>query len=124
MSVGAQPYTAYQRNQVMTVSQSKLVLLLYDGVIRFLTQAEEACVAKDISLCHNYLLRAQEVLVELQLALNRDAGGQVAEGLYMLYDYMYRRLVEANTQKDRQLMTEVRGLINDLREAWQQITTI
>ncbi|MBS3977588.1 MAG: flagellar export chaperone FliS [Syntrophomonadaceae bacterium] len=122
MSMAEQSHRAYQQNQIMTASQEKLVLLLYDGAIRFLRQAEEACEAKDWNKCSNNLLRVQEIITELQASLNREDGGRLAENLFLLYDFMFRRLVEANIKKDIRLIAEVRDLLPELRDAWQQIT--
>lgn len=117
-----QSHRAYQQNQIMTASQEKLVLLLYDGAIRFLKQAEEACEAKDWNKCSNNLLRVQEIITELQASLNREDGGELAVNLFLLYDFMLRRLVEANIKKDVLLIAEVRNLLSELRDTWQQIT--
>lgn len=121
MSVTEQSCRVYQQNQIMTASQEKLVLFLYEGALRFLKQADEACAARDWNKCNNYLLRSQEIITELQVTLNRERGGQVAESLFLLYDYMLRRLVEANIKKERQLIAEVNGLLTELRDAWQQL---
>jgi flagellar protein FliS len=122
MSVAGQSYRAYQQNQIMTASQEKLVLLLYEGALRFLKQAEAACAAKDWNNCHHYLLRVQDIITELQASLNQEAGGELAENLFLLYDYLYRRLVEANVKKDILLIAEVQNLLSELRDTWQQIT--
>lgn len=117
----AEAYWAYQQNQIKTASREKLVLMLYDGAIRFIVQAENAWQEEqNVQKTHNGLVRAQEIVTELMSTLDREAGGEIATSLFLLYEYMLRRLVEANLKKDTAIMGEVRGLLSGLREAWQE----
>ncbi len=122
MNMPAEAFRAYQVNQVQTASREKLVVMLYDGIIRFLGQAEAAWAASDVVGTHNSLIRAQDIIVELMSTLNREAGGQIAENLYLLYDYMKFRLVEANIKKDMAPIAEVKHLVTELRGAWAEIS--
>lgn len=116
----ARAYQTYQQNQVQTLSQEKLVLMLYEGAIKFTVQGKEACEKKDIEKTNYYLGRTQAILAELMANLNRDVG-QVAENLFALYEYMYRRLVEANVKKDIVPMEEVAGMLRELRDTWVKV---
>ncbi|KKM12346.1 hypothetical protein SY88_04140 [Clostridiales bacterium PH28_bin88] len=117
----AEAYWVYQQNQIKTASREKLVLLLYDGAIRFIAQAEKAWQEEqNIEKTHHELIRAQDIVSELMATLNREEGGEIAASLFLLYDYMLKRLVEANLKKDTAVMAEVRGLLSGLREAWQE----
>jgi len=112
-------YQAYIQNQVMTAPKEKLVLMLYDGMVRFIKNAMVACGEGNIEATNNNLLKAQSILFELMGSLDHEAG-EIAENLLLIYDYMQRRLVEANIKKDVSMMEEVKGMAVELREAWQQ----
>jgi flagellar protein FliS len=113
-------FDRYRQIGVETASPVDLVVMLYRGAIRFLTEAEEAMVARDIAAAHGCLLRSQEIVAELMGSLNLDAG-DIAVNLSRLYDYMQRRLIEANLRKDPAAAREVRGLLAELLVAWETI---
>ncbi|MDN5346738.1 MAG: flagellar secretion chaperone FliS [Clostridia bacterium] len=117
----ADPCRAYQEYQVQTLSQEKLVLMLYDGAIKFCSQALKALEQKDYARTNNYLLRAQDILNELMVSLNREAG-EIADNLHRLYDFMYRWLVEANVKKSAKHIIDVRDILVGLRDAWEEAT--
>ncbi|NLC38087.1 MAG: flagellar export chaperone FliS [Clostridia bacterium] len=110
-------YQTYQQNQVQTAGPEKLVTMLYDGAIRFLTQGETACRQKKVEETHRLLLKAQSILAELMSNVNRETG-DIGESLFLLYDYLYRRSVEANLKKDPEIIVEVKELIKELRDTW------
>ncbi|MGB9885476.1 MAG: flagellar export chaperone FliS [Moorellales bacterium] len=116
-----QAYQAYQENQVQTQPQEKLVLMLYEGALRFIKQAQEAVAAKKYDQTSYFLGRAQDILSELMLTLNLEVG-EIAHRLYALYDFMYRHLVQANLRKDPQMMAEVYRLLSELRDTWEEAT--
>ncbi len=115
--IAQNPYARYQQIQTETADGLDLVIMLYRGAIRMLGQAEEAITAGVNADAHNWLLRVQEIIRELDLTLNLDAG-EIAVNLQRLYAYMTERLIEANISKDREPVLEVRGLLNDLLDAW------
>lgn len=115
----ANPYLQYQKTTIDTATPERLLIQLYDGLIRFLHQAEQAIDANASAQAHNHLVRAQDILVELMSTLNMDAG-PIAQQLMLLYDYAHRRLVEANLRKDGVQVAEVRGLMETLRDGWVQ----
>jgi len=114
------PVNTYLQQQVSTISKEKLVLMLYDGEIKFLKKALEAIAAKNIQEAHYNILRAQDILMGLMSGLNMSAG-QIAENLFNLYEYMHSRLVEANISKDTSIIEEVLAMVIDLRNTWNQI---
>ncbi len=114
------PYTAYHRTNVETADQRQLILMLYDGAIRFMRQAVTSIEGKDMEAAHNYLIRARDIVTELLSTLKPEKGGQVGENLKNLYVYMFNRLVEANLNKDKAGVEEVIGLMLTLREGWAQ----
>lgn len=117
----ANAYNVYRNNQVNTASKSKLLLMLYDGAIKNLRLAEMAIEEKDVEKVNKYLGKAQDIIAEFMSTLNFDAGGDIAQGLYQLYDYCFNKLIRANIDKDIQAVVEVRKYMQELRDAWAQI---
>jgi flagellar protein FliS len=93
--------------------------MLYDGAIKFLNLANDAISKKDISASNNNIIKAQNIITELMVSLNMEVG-EIAKNLYSLYDYMNRRLIQANIKKDPQIVNEVKGMLVELRETWDQ----
>jgi len=111
------PLDVYKKNQIQTAPPERLVLMLYDGAIKFITKAIEAIEAKNIEAANNNLLRAQGIMSALMVGVNFEAG-KVAEGFYALYDYMYRCLIHANIRKDKEAAEEVLNMIKELKDSW------
>jgi flagellar protein FliS len=110
----------YLKTQVQTASREQLVLMLYDGAIRFSEQARDRITAEDYEEAHNFLIRAQNIVLELLYALDRKTGGEVADNLASLYTYCYNRLVEANVHHLPEKVEESNSVLRGLREAWAQ----
>jgi flagellar protein FliS len=110
----------YLKTQVQTASREQLVLMLYDGAIRFSEQAKERLSVADHEGAHGLLIKAQNIILELLYALDRKTGGQVADNLASLYTYCYNRLVEANIHHVPGKVDESNSIMKGLREAWAQ----
>lgn len=110
----------YRRQQVETASPGQLIVMLYDAAIRNCRAAREAIRQQDREKAARHLLKAQDIVAELMSSLNVAAAGEVGPPLLRLYEYMYRRLVEANIRKDRDAVREVESLLAGLREAWAE----
>lgn len=108
----------YLRTQIQTASREQLVLMLYDGAVRFCEQAREKVTQGDVEAGHRFFLRAQNIVLELLYALDREGGGEVAANLAALYTYMYNQLVEANVYKDAKRVEHVLSILRSLRSAW------
>ncbi len=123
----ANPYAkAYQTQSILTASPGQLVLMMYDGALRFMAQARAGFALpqedyRRIQTINTALLRAQAVIAELRANLDQKSGGEVAANLDRLYDYHLRRLQEANLSKDEAPIIEVEGLVRTLREAWAEM---
>ncbi|MEN9841530.1 MAG: flagellar export chaperone FliS [Verrucomicrobiota bacterium] len=123
----AHPYArAYQSQSILTASPGQLVLLMYDGALRFMNQAHAAFelpeeTPRRIETINTALLRAQAIIAELRANLNHEVGGEVAANLDRLYDYHLRRLFYANMRKDVAALIEVEGLVRVLRESWAEM---
>lgn len=113
------PYEKYKKTGITTASGGKLILMLYDGAIRFLNQSLEGLKEKRYDVVNNNIIKGQNILTELMLSLNMNVG-EIAENLYSLYDYMNRRLIEANIKKDDKVIKEVLGMLTDLRATWEE----
>jgi len=115
------PYSAYERTKVETADQRQLILMLYDGALRFMQRATAKIEANDIEGAHNYLIRTRDIISELLATLKPEKGGEIGENLKQLYTYMFNRLVEANLTKDTAIIREVSQLMGTLREGWASI---
>jgi len=111
-------YNQYRENSIKTANPEDLTLMLFNGLVKFLMQAQAAIEANNIEKSNNGIIRAQAIVKEFQATL--DMNYEVSENLDSLYDYMYRRLVEANLKKDSSIVVEVLGYARDLRDTWAQ----
>ena len=115
----ANPHRTYMQNQVDTVSPQQLVIMLYSGAIKFLRLAATGLEENSMEKCHTNNLKAQDIIIELMSSLDMEQG-DVAGSLYLLYDYMHRRLLDANIKKEKQPLTEVEAMLTELRDTWMQ----
>ena len=115
------PYDKYKETQIKTASQGKLIIMLYNGAIKFLTQAKEGMEKNEIEESHNLIVRAQDIIMELLLSLNMNAG-ELAGKLYNLYLYMNKRLMEANVYKNIEPIDEIITMLTELKEVWTQVS--
>ena len=113
----------YLQSQVETASPTRLVVMLYEGAIRFCHQGMEAMNTKRYEDKNYYLVKAQRIVSELLGSLNREAG-EVSGNLMRIYMYMLERLVDANVQDNPQHIQEVIGLLDGLRESWVEVDRI
>ena len=114
--------TAYKESSVSTQTRGRLIVLLYEGAVKFLRQAIKAIEAGDYAAKGQYIGRAQAIITELDSCLNTEAGGEIADNLRRLYDFMRRHLDEANMHRDRERIREVITCMEDLLEGWKAIT--
>ncbi len=108
----------YLRTQIQTASKEQLVLMLFDGAIRFCEQGKKHMQDNKIEDAHTALTKAQEVVKELLYAVDREKGGEIAENLVRLYSYALICLVEANMTRKIAKAEEVQNIIRELREGW------
>lgn len=114
----ANPYQQYRKNVINTSTPQELTLMLYNGLIKHLKLAIQALEEKNAEGTNNNLVRSQAILEEFMGALNMNY--EVSNNLYALYDYMYWRIVDANIKKDKEIVEEVVGFAEDLRDTWNQ----
>lgn len=115
------PYQEYQSNQINTADPKQLIIMLYDGAIRFLdTAASYMGDFRTYDKANNNLLRAQDILTELMVSLDMEKGGEIARNLLSLYIFMKKQLLEANLKKSAAEVHKVSAMLRDLRNAWEQ----
>ncbi|MEX2672339.1 MAG: flagellar export chaperone FliS [Phycisphaeraceae bacterium] len=109
----------YLRTKVLTAGPTELRLMLYDGAIKFCRQARHALTHRDFEGWYNGLVRAQKIVLELSNSLRPDAEPELYERMSALYNYLYRRLVDANMERETAIVDECLELIEYERETWQ-----
>ena len=94
----ANPYQQYKNMQIQTASQERLLIMLYEGAIKFINQGKLAFQDGKYDIGNECIKRAQDIVSELMSSLNFESG-EVANNLFVLYEYIYHRLVQANIKK-------------------------
>ena len=112
---------AYQNNAVTTQSKGRLIVLLYDGAIKFMKLAIQELEAKNYEAKGQYINKAQDIINGLNAILDMDAGGEIATNLRKLYCFMNNRLSEANIKRDPKMILEVIELMEELNHSWKVI---
>lgn len=120
---GQAAHQQYKQVQVKTANKEKLVIMLYQGCIKFLRLAKKGVENDDIEQSNNYIIKSQDIIRELMNTLDMERGGQIANNLYQLYDYMNRTLIEANINKDREKIEIVENMMLELLDSWKQIAS-
>jgi flagellar secretion chaperone FliS len=110
------PYQAYQKQAVTTSKPEELTFMLYQGIVKFIRLSKIALENKNMEEANRNNLRAQDILSELMVTLKQ--GYEVSESLLSLYDFMKFRLIEANIQKNLDILEEVEGYAVELTETW------
>ena len=118
MAAGYKAHKTYQNVNVQTSNQKQLILMLYDGMSRFMTKAIEAINQKDFESAHTNLSKVGMILLELLSTLREEKGGEIAQNLKKLYVFCYEQIVIANLKKDVSIIVDVRKILNNLRKGW------
>jgi len=113
---------AYQQTAIGTQSKGRLIVMLYDGAIKFMKLAIREMEAGNYAAKGRYINRAQDVINELNAVLDMDSGGDISQNLRKLYLFTNRRLSEANAKRDPQMIQEVITLMEELNQSWRAIT--
>ena len=112
----------YQQTAIGTQSKGRLIVMLYDGAIKFMKLAIKELEAGNHAAKGQYLNRAQDIVNELNAVLDIEAGGEIARNLRRLYVFVNRRLSEANAKRDPQMIRDVITLMEELNQSWKAIT--
>lgn len=114
-------FEAYKDTEISTASQGKLIVMMYDGCIRFLRIAVDNMSLKTYDVANNHIIKAQDIITELMLSLNMEQGGEISQNLFSLYAYMKKRLLEGNMKKDKEIIAEIAKHMEQLRDAWEEV---
>lgn len=114
----------YKKTQVETASPEELLIMLYEGAIRFLLLAKKANDEKEAEKCHRNIIKAQHIIQEFMNSLDMEIGHDIAENLFRLYEYLNYQLVQANVKKDMSLVDEVLGHLRELKRTWEEAINI
>ena len=114
----------YQQNQVSTASPEQILLMLYDGAIRFTRQAIMGVEENKPDQRRVGISKSMAIIAEFSNSLNHEIGGQIAEDLDSLYDFMMRELTSANLNNDVEKLRVVETLLKDLRQTWGEAVEI
>ncbi|MBM7866676.1 flagellar export chaperone FliS [Heliobacterium gestii] len=112
----------YRNTAVQTAAPEKLLLMLYDGAIRFLHQAIKYIDEKKPNEAHQNIVKAQNIIVELTVTLNMDY--PISQNLRSLYDFFFQHLVQANVKKDTKMIMDIIKLLSELRDTWEEAARI
>ena len=113
----------YQQTQVTTVDKGRLIVLLYDGAIKFLRQAADCTLEGDLPGKAANLNRALDIIEELNQSLNMEVGGDLAANLKKLYLFWTEHLIQAKVNKDPRNIEDVIRMMTSLNEAWNHIVS-
>ena len=113
------PAQLYGNSKIQTATPAELTLMLYDGAIKFCNIALIAIEKGDVQKAHTNIVKAQNIILEFICTLDRKY--KVAEDFEIVFDYIYRRLVEANMKKDTEILEEALGYIREMRDTWKEV---
>lgn len=114
----------YQQNQIATASPERILIMLYDGAIRFTRLAINGIREGNGQQKRHGIAKAMAIVTEFSNSLNHEIGGKIAEDLDALYDFMIRSLVAANLTDDVDKLADVERLLVDLRQTWAEAVEI
>jgi|SRR5690554_278013 len=115
------PYKRYRQTQVETANPLDLIIMMYDGAVKFLNQAKTAMEEKQIEQAHNLIQRVHRIIEELNFSLNMEAGGEVAANLRQFYNYIDAELSRANMRKSPQLIDGIIRLLTEMKGSWVEL---
>lgn len=115
------PHDAYLESRILSADPTELICLLYRAAVSEVREARRHLQEKDIQSRSKSISKAQAILTELTISLDRKRGGQIAERLAQLYDYMMRRITEANFKQTDEPLAETLGLLLTLLEGWDGV---
>ncbi len=110
---------AYSNSKILTASPAELTLMLYEGAIKFCNLASMALSNQDMEKANINIIKAERIITELRTTL--DFKYPVANEFELVYEYIYRRLVEANIKKDVEALEEALTYIREMRDTWKDV---
>jgi flagellar protein FliS len=114
---------AYQEAAVTTQTRGRLIVLLYEGAIKFLKLSVQEIQNGNWAAKGQHITKATDIINDLNNSLDMEVGGEVASNLRKLYSFMIRHLGQANMKRDAKMVQEVISILEELNEGWKAITS-
>ena len=114
---------SYRKTNITTSDPLRLIIMCYEGVIDCLKLAKEKIEEKDYEKKAKAIIKAQDIIEELMCSLDFEKGGDIAMNLESLYNYMLRRILYGDINKDVGALDEVIGIVSDLLTSWQEVAS-
>jgi len=118
--VGSNAYNVYKNNSVNYSSKEQLLLMLLDGAVRFSKIARQAIIEKDMKKSHEFIVKTENIFYELILTLDISKAGVWGKNMVDLYEFIIKRLMDANIKKDLNIIDEAIPLIEEIRNTWNE----
>lgn len=115
-------YAQYNNSKILTASPAELTLMLYEGAIKFCNIAITAIDQKDVEKAHLNIQKTQKIIEHFRLTL--DMQYPVAKDFDRVYEYLGRRLIQANMKKDKEILEEVLEHLHSMRDTWKEVMRI
>lgn len=115
-------YAQYNNSKILTATPAELTLMLYEGAIKFCNIAVAAIQQKDIEKAHKNIQKTQKIIEHFRMTL--DMKYPVAQDFDRVYEYLSRRLIEANVKKDEEILAEVLEHLRSMRDTWKEVMRI
>lgn len=119
MSAMMNSYQQYKKHNVMMANPMELVIMLYNGIIKRLRQAEIAIGEKDVEAANEHLQNAQDIVVELMMGLDLSYG--IAQNLLNIYEFVHHQITSINVSKQADGIEPLVSILTSLRDAWEQV---
>ena len=116
------PTLAYKQQSILTATPGQLVVMLYDGCLRFLHQSAHAMRSGERNVAVTKLRRGEAIITELLVTLDTDKGGEIASRLQGIYTFSRQQLRKAEVEQDPVLVEQVMEYMTELRDAWAQLS--
>ncbi|MHC6179288.1 flagellar export chaperone FliS [Clostridium sp. JNZ X4-2] len=116
----ANAYNTYKTNSVNYASKDQLLLMLVDGAAKFAKIGKQAIIDKNVKKAHENIIKTQNIFYELMATLDVSKAGNWGQSLMSVYDFIIRRLIDANIKKDAAIMEEVIPIIENVKDTWEQ----
>lgn len=111
----------YQQMHVSGLNQKELIIMLYAGALKFIDEGKKLLPTNDVPAIHEKLNKARNIFIHLLATLDMEKGGEFASKLSSLYAYFIEKITVANVTKEEKELDEIRPLIIEIKEAWEQM---
>lgn len=112
-------YQQYNKNKILMASSAELTMMLYEGAIKFCNIAIMGIDQGSVQKAHDNIMKVQRIVEEFQITLNFDY--PIANDFNNVYNYLIKRLREANAKKDKEILVEVQGHLHTMRDTWKEV---